>query len=89
MLAFHEHVLELPLLQNLLHSPAFHIGTVGSKSVGETRRDRLIELGFSPEQLARIIAPAGAVRGPRSATELAVGLLAEILDTARRHKLVV
>ncbi|MEO6012530.1 MAG: XdhC family protein [Devosia sp.] len=89
VLAFHEHVLELPLLHNLLHSPAFYIGAVGSKSVGQTRRDRLIELGFSPEQLARIIAPAGAVRGARSATELAVGLLAEILDSARQNKLVV
>ena len=34
--------------------------------------------------LARLTAPADVIRGARTATELALGLSAEILDTARR-----
>lgn len=88
VLTFHEHTLEQPLLEELLESDAFYIGAVGSKSVNEARLAKLAETGFLQSDLDRIIAPAGNVRGARSATEMAVGLLSEILDTARRTGLV-
>jgi xanthine dehydrogenase accessory factor len=88
VLMFHEHTLEQPLLEHLLHSDAFYIGAVGSKSVNEERLARLVERGFQQPDLARIVAPAGSVRRARTATEMAVGLLSEILDTARRKGLV-
>ena len=47
-----------------------------------------VELGFMPQHLARIIGPAGNVQGARSATELAVGIYSEILETARAKNLV-
>jgi xanthine dehydrogenase accessory factor len=87
-LMFHDHDRELPIFRHVLNGPSFYIGAVGSWRVQEQRLKALERDGFMPQHLARIIGPAGNVRGARSATELAVGIYSEILETARAKNLV-
>ncbi|MHB1104178.1 MAG: XdhC family protein [Devosia sp.] len=87
-LCFHDHDRELPILGHVLGGPSFYVGAVGSKRVQAQRLEALRRRGFSPRQLARITGPAGHIRGARSATELAVGIYSQILETARAENLV-
>jgi len=47
------------------------------------RRERLKELGISPQQLQRLHAPVGLPIGSHTPPEIAISILAEI--TAQRH----
>lgn len=86
-LMFHDHDRELPILRHVLNGPSFYIGAVGSRRVQAQRLEALERDGFTPQHLARIVGPAGHVQGARSATELAVGIYSEILETARAEGL--
>lgn len=85
---FHEHEREIPLLIALLDRPGFYLGAIGSRSVAQQRADALIHLGIARERVETIVMQAGLVRQARSATELGVGVLAEILDRARELALI-
>jgi len=87
-LMFHDHDRELPIFRHVLNGPSFYIGAVGSNRVQAQRLGLLERDGFTPLQLARIVGPAGHVHGARSATELAVGIYSQILETARAAGLV-
>lgn len=89
VLMFHEHEREIPLLTQLVGQPGFYVGAVGSKRVCEQRTDALLAEGVPQSEIDRISMPAGLVRRSRNATEIAVGILAEILDRARAGGLVV
>ncbi|MGV6875700.1 XdhC family protein [Pseudochelatococcus sp. B33] len=89
VLMFHEHEREIPLLTQLAGQPGFYLGAVGSKRVCELRTHALLGEGVPQAQIDRISMPAGLVRRSRNATEIAVGILAEILDRARAGHLVV
>lgn len=79
----HDPKIDDPALAAALRSPAFYIGALGSRRNHERRLARLSEAGFSTEQLARIAGPVGLDLGGRSAGEIAVAILAEIV--AARH----
>ncbi|WP_158625909.1 XdhC family protein [Arsenicitalea aurantiaca] len=84
----HDHERETPLLVDILNRDGFYIGAMGSQTTNRNRLAMLAEAGFAEEALARITAPAGAVRMAKSATEMAIGVMAEILDRARGGGLV-
>jgi xanthine dehydrogenase accessory factor len=86
-LMFHDHDRELPILRHALNGPSFYIGAVGSRRVQAQRLKALERDGFTPQHLVRITGPAGHVQGARSATELAIGIYSEILETARAEGL--
>ncbi len=61
-----------------LRSPAFYIGSLGSRKTHASRLERLTEKGFASEALARIHGPVGVNIGAKSPAEIAIAILAEI-----------
>lgn len=79
----HDPKLDDPALDVALKSQAFYIGALGSKRTHAKRVARLAELGHGEAAMARIHAPVGLDLGGRSAAEIAVSVMAEIV--AARH----
>jgi len=79
----HDPKIDDPALAAALRSPAFYIGALVSRRNHERRLARLSEAGFAPDQLARIAGPVGLDLGGRSAGEIAVSIVADIV--AARH----
>ena len=67
-----------------LRSPAFYIGALGSKKTQAARVERLTAAGFSTNQIARIHGPVGLNIGGKSPAEIAISVLAEIIQTLRQ-----
>jgi xanthine dehydrogenase accessory factor len=88
MLVFHDHVQEVPLLEEMINRPGFFLGTIGSKLAAEQRRQALADRGHSAAAIGRIAMSAGHVQRARSASEIAVGVLSQVLNTARDRSLV-
>ncbi len=67
-----------------LRADCFYIGALGSRKTHAKRLDRLREQGFSDTDFARIHAPIGLDIGAVSPAEIAVAILAEIIDALRK-----
>jgi xanthine dehydrogenase accessory factor len=80
----HDPKLDDPALRVALASRAKYVGVLGSKRANAQRLDRLRENGLSDDQLARLHAPIGLPLGGRSAAEIAVSILAELVQA--RHQ---
>lgn len=65
-------------LDAALASQAFYIGALGSRRSAQARRQRLLSLGHTEAQLARIHGPAGLNIGSKRPAEIALSILAEI-----------
>ena len=61
-----------------------YIGALGSKGNHKKRMERLKELGYDNQQLRRINGPIGLALGGRSAAEIAVATLAQIIQARHR-----
>ena len=75
----HDPKFDIPALGCALRSDARYIGAQGSRVTQDARRKKLLEEGFSEEDLERIRAPIGLDIGSRTPAELAVSILAELL----------
>lgn len=73
---------DLALMEALV-SPAWYVGALGSQRSQAKRRERLLELGLAPEQVARLHGPVGYPLGGKTPAEIALAILAEV--TALRH----
>jgi len=63
-----------------LESPAFYVGTIGSRRNDQSRRERLIEhFGHSETSLQRLRGPIGIYIGSKTPAEIAVSVMAEII----------
>ncbi len=82
VLFFHDHDWEPPILISALESPAFYIGSQGSRKTRDTRLAALRKRGVSDATLARLKGPIGLIPSVRDARTLAVSVLAEILTEA-------
>lgn len=80
----HDPKVDDPALETALASPAFYIGALGSSRTHAKRCARLSERGFGPEQLARIHAPVGLDLGGRQPGEIALAVLAELVQARYR-----
>jgi xanthine dehydrogenase accessory factor len=80
----HDPKLDDPALAAAVASPAFYIGALGSTRTHASRLGRLRERGFDDPQLARIHGPVGLPLGARTATEIAVSILAQIVQALRK-----
>jgi len=80
----HDPKVDDPALSAALASAAFYVGALGSKRTHAKRLDRLREGGLSPEALARIHAPVGLDLGARTPQEIAVSVLAQVIQELRR-----
>ena len=79
----HDPKLDDAALLLALRSPARFVGAMGSRRAQAKRRERLVELGVSEEEMARISAPVGLDLGAIAREETALSIMAEIV--AARH----
>ena len=81
ILVAHDYKYDLPILRHVLSSPVGYIGVLGSRRRGEGLLKFLREDGVSDEALRRIRVPIGLDLGGRSAPEIALAILAEVVST--------
>jgi xanthine dehydrogenase accessory factor len=79
----HDPKLDDPALDRALLTDAFYIGALGSRKTHASRLQRLAELGHTQTALSRIHGPVGLSIGAVTAPEIAVAILAEIIQTRR------
>ncbi|HVW75557.1 MAG TPA: NTP transferase domain-containing protein [Rhizomicrobium sp.] len=79
----HDPKLDDAALAIALRSPAFHIGALGSTRTHVKRLARLEAQGFSPAELSRISGPVGLPIGARAPAEIAIAILAELVQRRR------
>ena len=82
----HDAKIDEPALQAALESRAFYIGALGSQKNHTKRIQRLAALGFDKKTLARIAGPIGLPLGGRSPAEIAVAILAQIIQAVYQQK---
>jgi xanthine dehydrogenase accessory factor len=75
----HDPKLDDPALIAALNSPAYYIGALGSTRTHAKRVARLTEAGLA-DKVARIHAPVGLDLGGRAPREIAVSILAEVVQ---------
>lgn len=80
----HDPKLDDPALDRALKSDAFYIGALGSRRTHAKRLDRLRELGHSDEAMKRIRGPVGLDIAAVTAPEIALSILAQIVEVRRR-----
>jgi xanthine dehydrogenase accessory factor len=79
----HDPKLDDPALIAALSSPAFYIGALGSTRTHAKRVARLSEAGLA-DKLKRIHAPVGLNLGGRAPREIAVSILAQVIQVRYR-----
>ena len=75
-----------PALQHALKKKFYYIGALGSKKTHENRCQRLKEAGFSDEQINLIHGPIGIKLGGRSAPEIALSIIAQLVSKTYNKK---
>jgi len=80
----HDPKLDDPALAAALRSNAFYIGALGSRRTHAARCERLGEIGFTEEDIARIHGPVGLSIGARHPAEIAISVLAEAIQCLRQ-----
>jgi len=83
VLLTHDPKLDDPALHEALNSDVFYIGALGSKRTHAKRVERLSAAGFSPVQIARIKGPVGLDIGASGPAEIAVSILAQMVQALR------
>lgn len=83
VLLSHDPKLDDPALHAALASPAFYIGALGSRRTHEKRLARLEDAGLR-HLAGRIHGPVGLDLGGRSPAEIAVSILAQIIQVRYR-----
>ena len=80
----HDPKLDDPALHVALRSPAFYVGSLGSRKTHAKRVDRLREEGFTESEIGRIHAPVGLSIGAVSPAEIALSIMAQITHVLHR-----
>ena len=76
----HDPKIDDPALQHALNKKFYYIGALGSKKTHENRCQRLKDAGFSDEQINSIHGPIGIKLGGRSAPEIALSIIAQLVS---------
>lgn len=80
----HDPKIDDPALNVALKSPAFYIGSLGSRKTHAARLARLSKAGFDETAQARIDGPIGLAIGAKSPAEIAVSILAKVTQALRQ-----
>ena len=76
----HDPKIDDPALQHALNKKFFYVGALGSKKTHIDRCLRLKNAGFSNEQINKIFGPIGIKLGGRSAPEIALSIIAQLVS---------
>lgn len=76
----HDPNLDDSALIEALPSNAFYVGALGSRANNERRKKRLIGIGVEEHEVQRIHGPVGLNIGSRSAAEIAISIVAELIQ---------
>jgi len=76
----HDPKIDDPALQHALKNNFFYIGALGSKKTHVNRCARLRGAGFTDEQINKIFGPIGIKLGGRSAPEIALSIIAQLVS---------
>jgi len=79
----HNH--DLDAVKAALRTPAFYIGLLGSKRKRALLRKSLADSGFSPADIDRVIIPVGMEIDSVTPEEIAVSIMAQIIQKRREH----
>jgi len=79
----HDPKIDDPALIYAVRSDVFYIGALGSPRTHAKRVDRLRAAGLSEDEIARIHAPIGLDIHAKSPAEIAVAILAQVIESLR------
>lgn len=79
----HDAKLDVPALEAALRSPCGYVGLLGGRKTQADRRRALGEAGLAESDLERIRGPVGLDIGARTAEQIAVSILAELIREGR------
>lgn len=85
----HDPKLDDPALRIALTGDARYVGALGSRRTDQLRRERLLAAGLSVTQLARLHTPIGLSIGSRGPAEIAISILAEIIQARNKDDYVI
>ena len=80
----HDPKIDEPALKYALKHKFFYIGTLGSKKTHEKRCERLKENGFNDEEISSIHGPIGIKLGGKSAPEIALSIVAQLVSETNK-----
>ena len=76
----HDPKIDDPALQHAINKKFYYIGALGSKKTHENRCQRLKDAGFNSDQVNSIHGPIGIKLGGRSAPEIALSIIAQLVS---------
>ncbi|SNR80772.1 xanthine dehydrogenase accessory factor [Methylobacillus rhizosphaerae] len=82
----HDPRLDDMALLEALRSEAFYVGALGSRLNQEKRRERLRMFELGDEEISRLHGPVGLQIGSRTPAEIAVAILAEIIQIRSQQR---
>ena len=82
----HDPKIDDPALNYALKNKFFYIGALGSKKTHENRCKRLKEAGFSEKEINLIHGPIGIKLGGKSAPEIALSIIAQLVSETHNNK---
>ncbi len=82
----HDPKIDDPALEIALGSNAFYVGALGSRKTQVKRRKRLLTAGLTDVQVSRLCAPIGLDLGGRSPEQIALAIMAEIIQVRNENK---
>ncbi len=74
------HELDFLILERVLRMPCEHIGVIGSKRKWASFKERLLQKGYSDQELSKVRCPVGLPIGGKSPQEVAISIAAELLQ---------
>ena len=75
----HDPKIDDPALKHALKNKFFYIGALGSKKTHTKRCQRLMESGFTQEEIASIHGPIGIKLGGKSGPEIALSIVSQLV----------
>ena len=82
----HDPKIDDPAIKHALKNKFYYIGALGSKKTHESRCKRLREAGFSDDQIKFIHGPMGIKLGGRSAPEIALSIIAQLVSETHNRQ---
>ena len=76
----HDPKIDDPALQHAINKKFYYRGALGSKKTHENRCQRLEDAGFNRDQINSIHGPIGIKLGGRSAPEIALSIIAQLVS---------